>query len=113
MRIAVILIAAVWGVGAVVAFLATRERSPDAKLTALYILGYPALVVALLLAQPVPLWVAVPAAFGFIPWLMAGPHLWRILRDPGAIRPDEVIGIPRAYWVWGGLGALLLGLLFD
>jgi hypothetical protein len=59
------------------------------------------------------MWIGVPAAFAFIPWLMAGPHLWRILRDPTQIKADEVMGIPRPYWLWGGLGALLLGILFN
>ena len=112
MRVAIILIAALWGIAAVVALVRTRERPWDAKLTAAYILGYPVLVIALLLGQPVPMWIGVPAVFGFIPWLMAGPHLWRILRDPAQIKADEVIGIPRAYWFWGGLSAFALGIVF-
>ncbi len=113
MRLVILLIAALWGIGAVLAFAKTREKSGDARLTAGYILAWPVLAVILLLNEPVPLWVAVPAVFGFIPWLMAGPHLWQVLRDPTASRPDEIIGIPRAYWAWGGLGAVLLGLVFS
>jgi len=113
MRLVIILIAALWGIGAVLAFVRTREKSPDARLTAAYIVLWPALVVVLLLNEPVPMWIAVPAMFGFIPWLMAGPHLWEILQDPDKSRPDEIMGIPKPYWTWGGLGAVLLGIIFS
>ena len=112
MRLVIILIAAFWGIGAVIAFAKTREKSVDAKLTAGYILLWPALIAILLLSEPVPMWIAVPAMFGFIPWLMAGPHLWAILQDPSRSRPDELMGIPKAYWTWGGLAAILLGVIF-
>jgi hypothetical protein len=113
MRLVIVAIAALWGIAAVLAFAKTSERSQDAKLTAAYILLWPALAVALLLNEPVPLWLAVPVVFGFIPWLMAGPHLWAVLKDPAATHPDEIVGIPRAYWVWGGVAAVLLGLVFN
>jgi hypothetical protein len=113
MRLAIVTFAALWGIAAVLAFMKTSERSLDAKLTAAYILSWPVLGVALLLNEPVPLWLAVPVIFGFIPWIMAGPHLWAVVKDPGQARPDEVIGIPRAYWMWGGLGAILLGIVFS
>ena len=113
MRLVIILITVLWGMAGVVAFVNTREKSLDAKLTAAYFLLYPGLVVALLLNEPVALWIAVPVAFGFIPWFLAGPHLWTILRDPSRSRPDEIIGIPKAYWFWGGLGAILLGVIFN
>jgi len=113
MRLVIILIAALWGIGAVAAFVRTRDKSPDARLTAAYILLWPVLVIILLLNEPVPMWIAVPAMFGFIPWLMAGPHLWQILQDPAQARPDEIMGIPRPYWAWGGLGAVLLGIIFS
>jgi hypothetical protein len=112
MRLVVILIAALWGAVAILAFVKTREKTPDARLTAAYFLLWPALAVTLVLNEPVPMWLAVPVMFGFIPWLMAGPHLWEVLQDPAKSRPDEIIGIPRAYWIWGGLGAVLLGFLF-
>jgi hypothetical protein len=113
MRLVIILIAAAWGVASIFAFLKTKDRSGDAKLTAGYIILWPALVVGLVLSAPVPMWLSVPVMFGFIPWLMAGPHLWAILKDPTAQRPDEVMGIPKAYWKWGGLGAILLGIIFS
>jgi hypothetical protein len=113
MRLVIVVIAALWGVASVVAFVNTKDRSGDAKLTAAYIILWPALVVTLILNEPVPMWVAVPTMFGFIPWLLAGPHLWEILKDPSTSRPDEVMGIPTAYWKWGGLGAILLGILFS
>ena len=113
MRLVVILIAALWGFAAVVAFGRTQHKPLDAKLTAAYILLWPVLGLILILSEPVPLWIAVPAMFGFIPWLMAGPHLWAILKKGAVPRPDEIIGIPKAYWGWGGLGAILLGILFD
>ncbi len=113
MRLVIVLIAAAWGIASVLAFAKARHRSADARLTAFYILAYPVLAVGLFLNEPVPMWLAVPAVFGFLPWLLAGPHLGRILRDPGAIRADEVMGIPKAYWLWGGAGAFALGLLFS
>jgi len=112
-RLVIILIATLWGVGAVMAFVNTREKTLDAKLTAAFILLWPALVVGLLLNEPVPMIVAVPTMFAFIPWFMAGPHLWKIVQDPLQSQPDEIMGIPKSYWTWGGLGAILLGVLFN
>lgn len=113
MRLVIVTIAVLWGVAALVAFAKTSDRSLDARLTAAYIVLWPALGFALLVNEPVPLWLAVPVVFGFIPWLMASPHLWAVLKDPAQTRADEVIGIPRAYWIWGGLGAILLGIVFN
>lgn len=112
MRILIVTLAALWGLAAVGAFLLAQDKPADAKLTAAYILGYPALMVGLFLNEPIPMWIAVPAMFGLIPWVLAGPHLWALVRDPTAVRLDEVMGIPKAYWVWGGIGSVLLGLLF-
>jgi hypothetical protein len=112
MRVALLLIVVLWGLAAVAAFVKARDKSPDARLTATYFLLWPVLAVLLILSAPVPLWIAVPVVFGFIPWFLSGPHLWAILKDPSQSRPDELIGIPKAYWGWGGLGAVLLGLLF-
>lgn len=113
MRIVLIVIAALWGAAAVVAFVQTSDKTPDARLTAAYFILWPMVAVTLILNEPVPLWIAVPAVFGFIPWFLSGPHLWSILKDPSQSRSDEIIGIPRAYWIWGGLGSVLLGILFD
>jgi len=113
MRFAIILLAAIWGILAVVAFVLGRNRSLDARLSAAYVLLYPVLAITLILSEPVPLWLAVPVVFGLIPWLLAGPHLWRISADPSRSQADEVIGIPKLYWIWGGLGALALGLVFS
>lgn len=113
MRIVIVAVAVLWGIAAVLVFARTREKTLDAKLTAAYILLWPLLVVVLVLNEPVPMWVAVPAMFGFIPWLMAGPHLWRVLHNTEEYHPDEVMGIPKGYWTWGGLGAVLLGILFS
>jgi hypothetical protein len=112
-RLVLILIAAAWGVAAVLAFARTMDKSLDARLTAAYILGWPVLAVTLLLKAPVPLVIAVPVVFGFLPWFLAGPHLWAVLKDPSQSRPDEIIGIPKAYWIWGGIGSVLLGLVFS
>jgi hypothetical protein len=113
MRLLIILIAALWGVASVLAFARTRDKSLDAKMTAFFIVFYPALVVVLLLNEPVPMLLAIPTAFGLIPWLLAGPHLGKILKEPARRNDSEVMGIPKAYWLWGGLGSLLLGLLFN
>lgn len=113
MRLVLILIAALWGVAAVLAFVRTADKSNDARLTAAYILFWPVLAVGLYLNAPVPLWLAVPTLFGFLPWFLAGPHLSAILKDPLCSRPGEIIGIPKAYWYWGGIGSVLLGLVFS
>ncbi|MGE5155277.1 MAG: hypothetical protein ACM3ST_14855 [Bdellovibrio bacteriovorus] len=113
MRLVIVLIAALWGIAAVLAFARTADKSLDARLTAAYILLWPVLAVALFLNEPVPLWLGVPTLFGFLPWLLAGPHLAAILRDPSLTRPDEIIGIPKAYWLWGSMGSVLLGLVFN
>jgi len=112
MRLAIIVLVALWGIGAVVAFARTLDKPLDAKLTAAYFLLWPAVAVVLYLNEPVPLWIAVPVMFGFLPWFMSGPHLWSILEDPSRIRPDEIIGIPKDYWIWGGIGSILLGIVF-
>jgi hypothetical protein len=113
MRIVLILIVASWGIVSLLTFATTTDKSLDAKLTAGYLLAWPVLAVALFLNEPVPLWLAVPTFFGFLPWFLAGPHLYAILKDPSRSRPDEIVGIPRAYWKWGGIGAILLGIAFD
>ena len=113
MRIVLVAVAALWGAAAVLAFAGTADKTADARLTAAYIIAWPVVALALVLNEPVPMWIAVPVMFGFIPWVLAGPHLWEILRDPSMIRSDEIIGIPRDYWFWGGIGAVLLGILFS
>jgi hypothetical protein len=113
MRIVLILIVAAWGIFALLTFATTSVKSLDATSTAAFLLAWPVLAVALFLNEPVPLWLAVPTFFCFIPWFLAGPHLYAIVRDPSRSRPDEIIGIPRAYWKWGGIGSILLGLAFD
>jgi len=113
MRLVLIAMAMLWAGGAILAFLQTRERPLDAKLSAGYLVLWPALLVLMYISQPVPLWVSIPIFFGFIPWFLAGPHLWTILKDPSKIKPDEAVGIPIGYWKWGGLASVLLGVVFD
>lgn len=113
MRLVLIALAGLWAIGALIAFLQTREKPLDAKLTAAYLVVWPALLVLMYINQPVPLWVSVPIFFGFIPWFLAGPHLWGILKDPSRIKPGEVAGVPVGYWKWGGLAAVLLGVLAE
>jgi hypothetical protein len=113
MRLILIAIATLWGAGAVVAFVQLRDKTLDAKLTAGYLILWPALLVLVYISQPVPLWISVPVMFGFIPWFLAGPHLWGIVKDPSRSRPGEIVGIPIGYWKWGGLASVLLGIVFD
>ena len=109
MRLILIAIATLWGLGALLAFAMTARKSTEAKVTAAYFGGWPLLAFLVFVSQPVPLWVAVPVVFGFIPWFLSGPHLWSVLYDPHSVRPDEIAGIPKLYWRWGGLASLLLG----
>jgi len=113
MRVVLLLGAVLWGLVSLTTFFRARERTADGKLTASYIILWPLLLAVLILNQPVQMWLAVPVMFGFIPWVMAGPHLGETMKDPGCTRPDEIIGIPTAYWKRGGLGAMLLGILFN
>lgn len=113
MRLILILLSALWAVGAIFAFVTTREKTSDARLTTAYLILWPAALVLTYLNSPLPLWVMVPVMFGFIPWFLAGPHLWGILKDPSRTRADELVGVPVAYWKWGGAAALVLGLLAD
>jgi hypothetical protein len=108
-----IIVATLWAIGALFAFLRTQDKSLDAKLTAAYLVAWPALLVLVYINQPLPLWIGLPVMFGFIPWFLAGPHLWQILQDPSRSNPDEVIGIPIGYWKWGSIAAVLLGVLFN
>lgn len=113
MRIVLIALATLWAVGALVAFVYTREKSLDAKLTAGYLVAWPALLVLVYINQPLPLWIGLPVMFGFLPWFLAGPHLWQVVQDPMSSRPNEVIGIPVGYWKWGSIAAVLLGVLLN
>ena len=98
-RLIIIVISAAWGIGAVAAFVVTADKSLDAKLTAAYFGLWPALALTLIINQPVPLWLAVPVTFGFIPWFLSGPHLWSIMKAPERSRADELVGIPLGYAV--------------
>jgi hypothetical protein len=113
MRLILIAVATLWGIGALFAFLHTRDRTLDAKLTAGYLVAWPALLVLVYINQPLPLWIGLPVMVGFIPWFLAGPHLWDILKDPSRSRPNELVGIPIGYWKWGSIIAVILGLLFN
>lgn len=113
MRIVLVMIVAGWGIFALFSYTMTANRSLDAKLTSAYLVAWPILAIALFLNEPVPLWLAVPVAFGFVPWFLSGPHLYAILQDPSQSRPDEIIGIPRGYWKWGGIGSVVSGLFFS
>jgi hypothetical protein len=113
MRVVILFGALLWALTSLAVFFRARERTADGKLTACYIILWPLLLAVLILNQPAQMWLAVPVMFGFIPWVMAGPHLWEIMKDPGCTRSDEIIGIPKAYWKWGGLGAILLGICFN
>lgn len=110
MRLLVILITTLWGAGAVFLVALVAERSQDAKLTATYLWGWPVVAVTLMLNEPVPLWLAAPAVVGFLPWLMAGPHLFALLKGLLPSGPGGMVGIPFLYWGWGAIGSVLLGL---
>jgi hypothetical protein len=111
MRLILILIAMLWGLAALLAFSMTARKTTEAKATAAYFGLWPVAAFLIYVSQPVPLWVGVPLVFGFIPWFLSGPHLWMVLYHPENTRPDEIAGIPKAYWTWGGLAAVLLGVM--
>ncbi len=110
-RLVLIVILVAWGSGIVLAIVHLRDKGLDAGLTAAYLLLWPAAAVLLYLNEPVPMWLALPAGLGLAPWLKAWPHLKAVLEDPASSRPGRLIGIPKAYWLWGGGLALLLGIV--
>jgi hypothetical protein len=113
MRLVLIVLATLWGAGAVLAFVQVKDKGLDARLTAGWLVLWPALLVLVYLNQPLPLWLALPVVAGFVPWFLAGPHLRMILKDPDRSKPGEIVGIPGAFWRWGGLAVVLLGVVFD
>jgi len=113
MRLLLILIAAVWGSGAVLAVIYTQGKGLDAHLSAAYLLLWPVVSLMLYFNDPVPLWLVIPATLGAIPWLLSGPHLWAIFNDPAAARPGQTIGLPNRYWLWGSLAAVAAGIVLE
>lgn len=113
MRLLLIVILAVWGSGAVLAVVYTQGKGLDAHLTAAYLLLWPVLALILYFNDPAPLWLVVPATVGLLPWLLSGPHLWAVFKDPARSQPKRTIGIPNRYWLWGSLATVALGILLE
>lgn len=113
MRFLLILVVAAWGSSLVLAVANTWDKGLDAQLTAAYLLFWPVVAIVLFLNEPAPSWLVLPTAFGFVPWLVAGPHLAALLKDSAAARPNTLIGIRRAYWLWGSAAALLIGIVLE
>jgi hypothetical protein len=89
------IIFALWG------FFRANETSIDAKQTAAYIVGYPFAFVLALEEKPLPFFVATLLVMAGLPWLMAGLHLSKILKDPSASKPGTFVGLPANLWWWG------------
>jgi len=113
MRLLLILILAVWGSGALIATVYTQGKGRDANLTAAYLFSWPVLALVLYFNDPAPLWLVVPASLGLVPWLISGPHLWAVFKDPAASRPGRTIGIPNRFWLWGSLAAFAIGIVLE
>lgn len=96
---------ALWG------FVRAKERSTDAMQTAAYIVAYPIAVLVALEAKPLPAVAATVLVMAGIPWLMAGVHLAKILKDPSQSTPGTFAGLPAKLWVWGIVLSVGVGLI--
>ena len=90
-----------WIIAALWNFVKAKERSTDAKQTAAYIIGYPVAVVLALEEKPLPMVAATLLVMAGLPWLLAGIHLGKVLKDPSQSKPGEFIGLPATFWLWG------------
>jgi hypothetical protein len=96
-----LLLFAFWAVAGLWAYLKTKDKSKDATQTALYLLFYPAVVTFVVASKPVPAFVASPLVLAGVPWLLAGIHLSKVIKNPAATKPGEFIGLPVKFWLWG------------
>jgi len=104
----IILFFVAWIVAALWNFARTKETSADAKQTAAYIVGYPIVVVLALEERPFPMIAATILIMAGLPWLLAGIHLSKVLKEPSTSKPGEFIGLPAKFWLWGiGLSAAI------
>lgn len=100
-----------WIIVALWSFVRARERSTDATQTAAYIISYPVAVLGALEAKPLPMVMATVLVMAGIPWLMAGLHLAKILKDPSQSKPGTFAGLPGKLWGWGIVLSVGVGLI--
>lgn len=93
-------------------FARIREKSADAIQTTAYIVGYPICVLLFSEYKPIEPALAVPLVMAGWPWLLAGVHLNDIIKDPTAIKQDELVGFPKKLWIWGAVISVAIGAIF-
>ncbi|NKN31725.1 hypothetical protein [Marichromatium bheemlicum] len=112
MRLIIIAIVAGWALVALALAWRVRAHDVEARVSAAYFVLWPMAAVSLLLQAPVPGVIALPMTLGFLPWFLAGPHLWGRLRRGVPAAPATFIGLSHRVWGWGILLSMLLGLFF-
>mgnify|MGYP003628452207 CR=1 FL=1 len=100
MRGGIILIFGFWLLSGLWAYLKTRNHSTDATITALFIVSYPMVMIFAFQFKPLPSILVMPLIVSGIPWLLAGIHLNKILKDPSQSRLGEFVGFSAKYWGW-------------
>ena len=94
-------------------FIRAEKKTRDAVQTTAYIVLYPIVVYLLWRTGSVPAWVAAPVVMAGLPWIVAGIHLNEIVKDPDIAKDNEFVGFPYGFWIWGGLLAVIVGLIID
>ncbi|ABA57044.1 hypothetical protein [Nitrosococcus oceani] len=102
-----------WLAGGLYGFLKTKNKSPEAKRTVAYILGYPLLAVYVASDGLPPAAIVFPVGLGGVFWLLAGMHLQKVLEGEYPPTPGTFIGLSIKYCLGGVLGAFLLGALLQ
>jgi len=92
-------------------FIRAQTKTRDAVQTTAYIVLYPIVVYLLWRTGPVPAWVAAPVVMAGLPWIVAGIHLNEIVKDPAIAKDNEFVGFPYGFWIWGGVLAVIVGLI--
>lgn len=94
-------------------FVRAEEKTRDAMQTTAYIVLYPIVVYLLWRGGPVPAWVTAPVVMAGLPWIVAGIHLNEIVKDPAIAKPNEFVGFPYRFWIWGGVLAVVVGVIIE
>ena len=108
----IIIVFIAWMAVGLWAFAKTKTKSAAAVRVTLYLVSYPVALVLLAQFRPVHPVIAVPLIMAGIPWLLAGSHLQKVVADPSAAKPGEMIGLPLKLWGWGFVLSVGIGLLF-
>ena len=93
-------------------FAMTKNKSAAAIQAALFVVSYPAAMILLFQFKPVPPVIVTPMIMMGVPWLMMGVTLQKLLAEPSAAKPGELLGFPLNFWGWGLAISIVVGVLF-